>query len=227
MVKLKIGIRTYKLPTRFKISEWKQVMALDFEAPMSWPKIMSIGFRQRYHKFFSLDEDAKILGSSLVINAMSTRRECKLRDFTELTLGEFIDLDIYLVTDQVKWIDEILKLICVKPPKYIDEALWAIEQYANFRLSTYRQYSGLFGLNKNGDAEDIEDEDWDPQKVAKGWYRVIVNLAENNLLRLDEVTEQPLKKALNFMALQKEITLEENFKQLKQKRQHDLQRRNR
>ena len=67
----------------------------------------------------------------------------------------------------------------------------------------------------------------DKMDVARSWYKVIVALAQDNILRIDEVTEQPLKKVLNFMALQKEKVMEENQKQLQQKRQHDLQRNHR
>ena len=64
----------------------------------------------------------------------------------------------------------------------------------------------------------------DPMQVARSWYKVIVSLANRNILNMDAVTDQPLKKALNFMALQKEEALEEQQKQLQQKRKYDLQR---
>ena len=64
----------------------------------------------------------------------------------------------------------------------------------------------------------------DKMNVARSWYKVIVSIAGDNILNIDEVTEQPLKKVLNFMALQKEKVLEENQRQLQQKRQYDLQR---
>ena len=54
-------------------------------------------------------------------------------------------------------------------------------------------------------------------QLARSWYRVIVSLANNDLLNIDQVTDQPLKKVLNFMALQKEKALEEEQKQLVQK----------
>lgn len=212
------------MPKRFTITQWKEVLALDLEDNKNWAKIMSIGFNKPYYKFHNVDEDSLLLGASLVINAMGQRKECKMKDLTNLTIGEFVDLDIYLLMGPEKNIDTILDLILVKETKWADEALWAVDQYANFRISTYRQYSGLFDLNKNGVQEDMDPEDWDPQKVAKGWYRVLVDLADDRLLDLDKITEQPLKKALNFMALRKEKALEERERQLKQKRQNDLQR---
>ena len=224
MIKIKIGNRRYKMSKRFTIQQWQEVLALDMEDPQSWPKIMSIGFKQPYWKFHKADKDTALLGASLVINEMSKRRECKMRDLTDLRLGEFIDLDIYMLMGPEKNIDTILSIILKKPTKWADEALWAIDQYANFRISTYRQYAGLFDLNKDGEQEDLDPADWDPNKVAKGWYRVLVDLADDRLLDLDEITEQPLKKAFNFMAIRKEKALEERERQLKQKRQNDLSR---
>ena len=224
MIKIKLNGKTYKMPKRFTIDQWQQVLQLDLEDNKNWAKIMSIAFNKPHAMFDNVDEKSLVLGVSLIINAMSQRRECKLKDLTQLTIGEFIDLDIYLLMGPEKNIDTILDLILVKGTKWADEALWAVDQLANFRMSTYRQYSGLFDLDKNGVQEDVDPEDWDPQKVAKGWYRILVDLADDSLLNLDKITEQPLKKAFNFMALRKEKALEERERQLKQKRQHDLQR---
>ena len=224
MIKIKLNKRTYKMPERFTILQWQEILKLDIEDSRSWPKIMSIAFNQPYYKFHDVAEESLILGSSLVINAMTQRKECKMRDLTTLTLGEFVDLDIWMVMGIEKNLKSILELISVHRVEYVDEALFLIDQYANFRVSTYRQYSGLFGLNNVGEQEEEDLENWNPQHVAKGWYRVLVDLADDDLLKLDAITEQPLKKAFNFMALRKEKILEDNFKQLQQKRQHDLQR---
>lgn len=223
MIKLKLNNRTYKLKERYTVEEYLEVIKLDIEDPANWPKIISIGFGQPYWKFHNVAEDSLILGSSLVLNSMSLRRECKIKDLTQLTLGEFIDLDIWIVMGIEKNLKSILDIISPQPVKWADEALWLIDQYSNFRMSTYRSYSGLFGLNEQGESDE-DEQAWDPQYVAKGWYRVLVDLADDDILKLDAITEQPLKKAFNFMALRKEKILEENFKQLQIKRQHDLQR---
>jgi len=83
----------------------------------------------------------------------------------------------------------------------------------------------LFGINqKTGKQEDVDPEEYDANKIAKGWYKVLVDLADNDIMKLDQVTEQPLYKALTFMSLRKERMLEEQQRQLKQKRQHELSR---
>jgi hypothetical protein len=89
-----------------------------------------------------------------------------------------------------------------------------------WRTTIFRQYKTLFGLNDKDFevyADDQEDEDFDPMSIPRGWYKVIVDLAQENILNIDAVTDQPLKKALNFMALQKEKQLAEAEAMRKQK----------
>jgi hypothetical protein len=222
MIKIKLGNRRYKLPERFTIEQWHQVVRMDLEDPNNWPKIMSIAFNLPYWKFHNIDEDSLLLGVSLVINRMAQRRECEIKDFTQLRLGEFIDLDIYMIMGIEKNIEEILKLITPKKIKWADEALWLIDQYANYRISIYRQYSLLF--ESDGIADDEIPENWNPKEVAEGWYRVLVDLADDDILKLDAVVEQPLMKSLNFLTLRKRRAIDEALKQKQQQKQYDLQR---
>lgn len=226
MIKLKLNYRTYKLPERFTIQQWKDIMKLDFEDFKSWPKIMGIALNKPYSQFMMVEDDSLILGVSLILNELGKRRATNLKDFNQLRLGEFIDLDIWVTMGAEKTLDEILSVAHDTELKYIDEALYVVDQFMNWRISTYRSYSALFGLNHKGEQVDVDEEDWDPQKIAKGWYKVLVDLADNDILKLDPITEQPLKKAFNFMALRKEQMEEEQLKQRQQRQQYDLQRRN-
>tara|TARA_R110000796_G_scaffold61179_8_gene141745 strand:- start:1175 stop:1858 length:684 start_codon:yes stop_codon:yes gene_type:complete len=224
MIKLKLKHRTYKIPERFTIKQWDQIVRLDMEDPKSYQIIMAVALNEKVAKFHGVDEDSLILGASLIINEMRKRKKVESKDFTKITIGEFVDLDIWMVKGTEKHMEDILGLLQKEPIKYIDEALWLVDQYANFRISTYRSYAGLFGINDKGEQEDIDPEEWDPNKIAKGWYKVLVDLADNDILRLDPITEQPLYKALTFMSLRKERLLEEQQRQLKQKRKNELSR---
>ncbi len=225
MIKITLNNRKYTLPKRFTIEQWQEILKLDSEDPKSWPYIMAIAFKLPVGKFIMCDNDSLILGTSLIINLLGTRKVTAIRDLTTLTLGEFVDVDVWLTMGAEKYFKEILNVISTKEVKYIDEGLWIIDQYTAWRTSTYRSYAGLFGINNKGESIESTD-DWSPQKVAKGWYKVLVDLADNDIMKLDAVTDQPLKKALNFMALRKEKIQDENFKQLQNKRNNDLQRRN-
>ena len=224
MIKIKLNNIRYKIKTRFTVEDWVALNRMDTEAPANWPKIMSIGFNQSYAKFYNISEDSMILGVGIVLAQSNNRKECKHRDFTTLSIGEFIDLDIWLVDGIEKHLDAILGVISTKTIKYIDEALYVLDQYIKFRNSTYRAYAGLFGLDENAEEMVDEDEMVDTRKVAKGWYRVIVDLADNQLLQLDKITDEPLYKTLTFLSLRKERALEEQRQQLKLKQAHDISR---
>ena len=225
MIKLKLNHRTYKLPKRYTVSQWKEVVRMDMEDPDNWPKILGIALNKHWYTFAKVEEDSLILGASLVISEMAKRRPCKHKDFTKISLGQFVDLDIAMINGMEKNIDTLLGELTISEVEYIDEALYIIDEYANFRISTYRSYAGLFGINqKTGKQEDVDPEEYDANKIAKGWYKVLVDLADNDIMKLDQVTEQPLYKALTFMSLRKERMLEEQQRQLKQKRQHELSR---
>jgi hypothetical protein len=64
-------------------------------------------------------------------------------------------------------------------------------------------------------------------QIARSWYAVMVQLAGGDILKLDPVAEQPLKKALNMLAYQKQVEREERARQLEIQRKYDLQRNSR
>jgi hypothetical protein len=107
----------------------------------------------------------------------------------------------------------------------VDEGLYRLESFNNYRTWIYRQYAELFGLNIEDD-EIVQDEEdlVQPKDIVSGWYQIICGLASDNLLWIDRVTEQPLLSTLNFMAYQKQKQISENFEKLKKKREYELQR---
>ena len=226
MVKLTIKGKPYFLPERLTVDQWKRLLPFDYQSVEAWPHIMGTLLETDHNEFKQATIESLTLAVSFVIALMNARVEGQIKDFTKMTFGEFVDLDIAVSAGIEKHVDlmtEILTGLTTDEIIWSDQALWAIDQFQRFRVHTYRQYSGLFGLNEPQFDED-EDETPDPNKIAKGWYRIIVDLAHNDVLKLDEVTDQPLKKILNFMALKKEKQIEENFKQLEQKRKYDLSR---
>jgi len=224
MVKITIGKTKYQLPERLTIQQWKQLVAFDYTDTEQWPRIIATLLDEDVEVLRPCTLDSLTLAIAFTIETMNRRKEYVIRDFNDLLFGEFIDLDIYMVMGVEKNLDNIVAILS-EGTEYSDEAMWLVDQYSLFRVHTYRQYAGLFGINERHDDEDDEDlEKWDPNKIAKGWYRIIADLAHDNILELDEVTDQPLKKALNFMSYKKEKQLEDNFRLMQHKRQLDLAR---
>lgn len=222
MIKFKLNYRTYTIPERFTIEQYVEIQKADPNEYKGWARIMSVAIGIPIHRVLLCDEESLRLGAALILNEINSMVEYKVKDFTKFNFGQFIDLDVYMVGGIDKNLDAILDILCETRPKYIDQAFWALEQYRNFRISTYRSYAGLFGLNDNVEEEDGE-ENHDPNKVAKGWYQVVVELSNDDPLKMDAVTELPLRHALNFMSLRKEKAETEYNKQI----HNDLQRRNR
>ena len=226
MVKITIENKKHILPERLTVKQWKQLVNYDYANTDQWPKIISILLNEDIEVLKRCTLDSLTLAIAFTVECMNRRREFKVRDFNDILFGEFIDLDIYMVMGVEKHLEQIVEILS-EGTEWADEAMWLVDQYSLFRVHTYRQYAGLFGINdrKDDDDEDDELEKWDSKKVAKGWYRVITDLAEDDILKIDQITDQPLKKALNFMAYKKEKQLEENFRLMQQKRQQEMARR--
>ena len=228
MVTININNKSYRIPERLTVEQYHKALQYDWEDPKYYPMIVAqlIGISPSI--LIGATEEALTLAIAFIVKSMNERRECKTLDLEQIEFGQFVDLDVYLALGLDKHFMAIQELIAPEA-KWADEAMWAIDKFAAFRTYTYRQYKVLFGLTDAAidEAEMEGDRLKDKMDVARSWYKVIVALAQDNILRIDEVTEQPLKKVLNFMALQKEKVMEENQKQLQQKRQHDLQRNHR
>jgi hypothetical protein len=228
MVKLTILDKRYQFPERITLEKWRRLANLDFGQPSQWARILSIIIDEDEALISKCRLDSLTLAISFCIELMNTRRKTTMKDFSAFTLGEFIDLDCYVSISVEKHIEDVIKMLSDEQITMADEALWLLEQYMAFRMSTYRAYSGLFGLNEPKEDEDTDDEEvFDPNKVIKNWYTIIMELAEGNILNIDAVTEQPYKKAFNFMAWKKEKAQAERYKQIQQEQQsrHQMSRR--
>ncbi len=223
MVTININDKAYKMPERLTVEQYHSMLQFDWENPAFYPRIVGTLVGCNPFELTGAPEKSMVLAISFIVKSMNDRRECKTIDMEAITFGQFVDLDVYLSLGLDKHFKDIIALIA-PDAEWADEAMWAIERFAHFRTYTYRQYKTLFGLTDKEIDEAEHTADIDKMQVARSWYKVIVSIAGDNILNIDEVTEQPLKKVLNFMALQKEKVLEENQRQLQQKRQYDLQR---
>ena len=217
MVSITINDKKYKFPERITLEKWKKCAVLNFEDPDNWPTIFAHIIDEDVEVIRKCRLDSLTLAMSFCIELMNRRKKTKIIDLNNLTLGQFIDLDCYVTLSVEKHIEDIVEMLEMEPTTMADEALWLLEQYMLFRTHTYRAYSGLFGLNENQEEYDDDDEKVrNPNQVIKNWYQIIMDLAEGNLLNIDAVTDEPYKKAFNFMAWKKEKALAEQRKQMQQ-----------
>jgi hypothetical protein len=206
-VTVNINDKKWEIPTRVTIEEWRDLQQWEFTNQAHWPWIVSTISSFDAREFDNADPDSMQLFIGFLIAACNKRTLKQQPDFNELKFGQFVDLDCFLALGVEKNIAQILEILGVATP-WADEALAVIDQYLKWRATIYKQYSQLFGLN-NKEGLPNDDEMYDPKEVARGWYMVIMELADNNILRMDEVTEEPLQKTLTFLQIQKEIKIKE------------------
>ena len=206
-VTVNINDKKWEIPTRVTIEEWKDLQQWEFTNQAHWPWIVSTISSFNAKEFDNADPDSMQLFIGFLIAACNKRTLKVQPDFNQLKFGQFVDLDCFLALGVEKNIAQILEILEVDTP-WADEALAVIDQYLKWRATIYKQYSQLFGLN-NKEGLPNDDEFYDPKEVARGWYMVIMELADNNILRMDEVTEEPLQKTLTFLQIQKEIKIKE------------------
>lgn len=223
MIKLKINGKPYKIPERYTIAQWMELVKWDWEEPLNYPKIIHLATGAPISDLIVADEEAIELAMTFIISGLEERTETKLKinKFEDLKFGEWVDLDVYFSLGIDKNLDGCIEILA-KEIEYSNEALWVIESYSKWRNSVYRSYATLFGLNDPEGSEE-DDEPVDKLSIARGWYNIIVTLAMDDILKIDEVVEQPYKKVFNFMAMQKQKQLEENSKKLQERRQNELQ----
>ena len=224
MVKLQLDGKSYGLPQRLPISLWSKLAQLDLGEPLQWPRALHLVTGAPMDQLVRADHKALELGMGFVLSTMSQRKRADHIDFTAITFGQWVDLDIWLVWGVPRHIEEIIGILSPQA-QWADEALWVIEEYSKWRLSIYKAYASLFGLNEpqGDDPHDPKDK----MQIARGWYAVMVKLAQGDILKLDPVAEQPVKKALNMLAHQKQVEREEAARELEIKRKYDLQRNSR
>ena len=206
-VTVNINDKKWEIPTRVTIEEWRDLQQWEFTNQAHWPWIVSTISSFDAREFDNADPDSMQLFIGFLIAACNKRTLKVQPDFNQLKFGQFVDLDCFLALGVEKNIAQILETLGVDTP-WADEALAVIDQYLKWRATIYKQYSQLFGLN-NKEGLPNDDEFYDPKEVARGWYMVIMELADNNILRMDEVTEEPLQKTLTFLQIQKEIKIKE------------------
>lgn len=204
-IKVNINSTTYQIPERFTIEEWQSLQQWEFENTAHWPWIINTCMHIPAEDFNNADPESMKLFIGFIISAMNLRTLKHQPKLDDIKFGQFVDLDCFVSLGIEKHIYGMLDILEVDTP-WANEALAAIEQYIKWRGSIYKQYAQLFDLNDT-DSEYVEDQDFNPKDVARGWYKVIVELAGEDILKMDQITEEPLHKVLTFLQIKKEKAL--------------------
>ncbi len=219
MITANVNDIRFKIPERVTIKEWIDIQKWDVTNEAHWPYVINAISGIPAEEFYGAEEESMQLFIGFVISAVNKRTLKHQPDFNSLNFGEFVDLDCYLALGVEKHIDDILAVLKVDTP-WADESLACIEQFIKWRNTIYKQYSSLFGLEDKDFEDYVSDgEVFDPREISRGWYNVIVDLAGEDVLKMDLVTEEPLQKVLTFLQIKKEkaVAAAEQARQIRNK----------
>lgn len=202
-VTVNINDKKWAIPTRVTIEEWQQLQQWEVDNQAHWPWIVAAISSYDASEFDEAPQDSMQLFIGFIIAATNRRTLKHQPDYTQLTFGQFVDLDCYLSLGIEKNIHNVLELLGVDTP-WADEALAVIDQYIKWRATIYKQYSDLFGLNKKDGLPNDDEVMYDPKEVSRGWYMVICELTNWDVLKMDAITEEPLHKILTYLQIKKE-----------------------
>jgi hypothetical protein len=210
MVKVNVNNTKWNIPDRITTKEWVALQKWDITQEAHWSHIINEIVQVPIEDLQDAEEESLQLFIGFLIGAINKRTLKHSPNFNTLTFGQFVDLDCYMSLGIEKHIDEILKILEVDTP-WSDEALAIIELFIQWRSTIYKQYKTLFGLDDK-DFEEIDPDavrNFDPKDVSRAWYQVIVELALEDVLKMDLITDEPLHKILTFLQIKKEKALKE------------------
>ena len=211
----------YEIPQELTVEQWSAAIKFDLGTEAFWPHIINAVTGAPVALLKEAERDALELAIVFIAGTMNKREPVAMMNLDDMKFGEWVDLDVYSALGVDKHFNDILAIIAPDATTAA-QALYALDKYSSFKKFMVNQYKELFGLTEQEDAEDAEPQD--PMQAAHAWYKIIVGLANDDVLKIDEVTEQPLKKILNFMALKKQEALEEQERQRQQRLKYDIQR---
>jgi len=199
----------YKLPLDYTVKQWVNMST----AAVNPDFMISIGMNMPIDEVGKLPEKTKVMTLALLNAVLKpqwrglTRKidNGELIDLENITLGDFIDLEVYIENYKKHFPEIIGKLYGVDKPEecLISQVQPAVEYYLKWRMLLYKQYSNLFNLD-HIDLEADENKQRNNVNPAHAWFDIVMVLADDKFLNMDAVLNQPLIQSLNWLAWNKD-----------------------
>jgi len=221
MIKVVVENKEIHFPNEISIEKWQAMVKYDITNKDNWYKIISILLDIEYQSIENLEQETLDLLMGLTISLMNQRVEAPMENLEKMTFGQFVDLEVYLSLNYTNYIKDMMNILSPYT-KTSDKALYVIEKWLNWRTHIYRQYKGLF---QSEEGEETGPSTKTKMSVAKSWYKIIIELSNNNILKVEEIENQPFRKMLNYMAYLKEQKMIQDLEIQKNKRINEVRRR--
>jgi hypothetical protein len=174
--------------------------------------------------------------------------EFNLIQFNKITLGEFVDIEIWLRESFINNYGYIMSVLYrqqltegnyLYEPTYeeygsyvtlrkkifnncsIKDTYGAIQSYLSFREKLFKTYAGLLNNGETTDNEPTPEElsklsmkdkielqqaiDKEKRLEKWGWNSLILKLADNDILKVEQVSKLPLIQCFNILAMRVEL----------------------
>jgi hypothetical protein len=208
-MQLVVDGREYHVPEDFTLGTWEELQKWNTNND----KCLSIAFGLPIETIQRMSEKTKHLGLAFISTAMypdykplnKKINSGTLINFSEMTLGQFIDLEVFVGRDFTKHIKDISSILYqtkVDNFWFIGDIWGGIKSYLKWRITLYNSYKNLFNID-NDVRDEVEDTTDSKVDVAHVWYDTIMILADGKFLNIEAVTDRPLVEALNYLAWNK------------------------
>ena len=196
----------YPLPTDFTLEKWLQLQSIDDKDTL---KLISTAFDVPLEELNDMPEKTQQVGIA-VINALMYPSQVEpttdyLINYGDLTLGQFVDLEVHIAKGARETIMEIANILyknTIKPDTLVSKIWGAFVSYMNYRKLLYTQYKGLFG--NDGDNDEAGDNNASsPRTTGHVWYEIIMILADGKFLNIESTVNRPVIEAFNWLAWNK------------------------
>jgi len=211
----------YSVPNVFTVEQWMKLSKWQLKETQDWPYIMSAAIGAPIQDLIELQKNDEMHFAfmvSIVFSALGAIGdtvlqqidEYKLMALEQMTIGEFIDMDIYAI-DPKNFDKMVAKLYAMPVERVktlrIDQAMPAVQYYLNWRRAIYSNYKALFDYN-----EDAESAPGDKQlSPAHAWYETIMILCDGRFKDIQYIVSRPFREAFNYLAWKKTKTAEEKM----------------
>lgn len=219
MIEVIIKEKRYEIKDSIDLKTYCQIYKLGIENKFNWLKIISLYFGIDKEEIEDTNEEIQTILIGFIITTLNKREESNINDFEKMTFGQFVDLEVYLSMNYINHLENMM-LILSPYSKTASKALFVIENWLRWRNHVYKSYSSLFGIDEQG-GDEIKN--YDKMAVARSWYKIIIDLSSEDILKVEAIEMQPFRKILNFMSYKKEKMLLEMM-EIK-KREKNLKRR--
>lgn len=209
---LQIDDEVYKLKTDdLTIEEFMTVLSYDLNLKMNWPKLISLFYSAPFDKVVLMPQETQELGIMLIFGLIEGMKKTIPKNFkielNDLTLGDFVNIDIYLAEGLHKNLRNIIDILFdIDEDEKISDYWMGVQSYFLWRQNVFINYKNLFKVEES-DEDDTSDKTH--TDVARSWYKSIAFIVDDDFLKMEEVYNRKVFEVLNFMAYKKQKLMDD------------------